>query len=261
MRRRASLSRAGGHVAHQPAELAVAARLASQSPRTRRPALPQPGLGPHHRRHHPRPPPGPVLPRVGQQGVSRHEPQRGRHPAGVQRPVVRHLQRRVEPDTPPGRGRPPAEVHVLVVEEERLVEPAELPEAVAADEQAPAGHPVHRLARRLGAVGTLPPRPRQEQPGERAQQRRERPARRLRATRRGSAAGTRPPRRSGRPLASFSTRSLRRRGTRPRRSRPGSGAAPSRWRRLGERADCRGDSTGLGSVTRGSPRGRTRGCG
>src|SRR5262249_17262604 len=69
--------------------------------------------------------------------------------------------------------RSPAEVRVLVIEEETLVEPAELLEAVAADQEAPASHPRDSLSVRTRDVPALPARPRQEQPRERVRQGRE----------------------------------------------------------------------------------------
>ena len=98
----------------------------------------------------------------------------------MQRPVVGDLERRVKPDAPPGLNGSATEVNVLVIEEERFVESTQLAEAVAADEKAAAGHPVHRLARRLGAVSTLPARARTEQARKRSLQGRECPTRGLR---------------------------------------------------------------------------------
>src|SRR5437762_1769937 len=80
----------------------------------------------------------------------------------------------------PGGHVPPAEARVLVVEEVRLVEAAELLEALAAHQQAAAGRPLDAPALGAGVGAALPARPREEEAGQRAGERRERPSRRLR---------------------------------------------------------------------------------
>src|SRR5436305_1181443 len=63
----------------------------------------------------------------------------------MERMVVSDFQCRFEPDRPARGPRPPAEIRIFVIEKEVVVKPADLAEAVAADEQTAAGEPIDPL--------------------------------------------------------------------------------------------------------------------
>ena len=211
--------RAGGHVTDEFAEV----RSTGVGTRTRAggPQLSRPGFGPHRTRQHPRLPAGPVPVGVGQGCVPRDEAE------GAAAPGAHAAASGASPPEPGSNhtrhpGGAAAEVHVLVIEEERFVETAELFEARAPHEQTAAGDPFDGPAG-VAAVGpALPPAPaeRATRPGC-GRTWGKRPGRRLAGCRRGSGGGTRSRRRRGSHRHERPHR-VRRRGTRRERSRPGS---------------------------------------
>ena len=237
MRRRADRRARLATVADEAAEFAVAARGVA-SRRERRPTLAAGRPPPRHPERLTRAPAGPVLARVGEQGVARHQPQRGRHAAGMQRPVVRHFQATGR-TTRPTRLRRPGGRSPRPRSRGRTIRPSR--SSCAKQSRRTSRHPpvTQSTGCRVGsgrcvhcaatAAGT---------------------ARRSSASASGTARstpGAEPSRfRIRKPItpadesvaASFVDRPWRprRRGSRPRPSRPGSAAAPSRRPGVGERS-------------------------
>src|SRR5262245_36029680 len=86
----------------------------------------------------------PVLPCIGQKGMSSQQSHRRGYGARLQWMVVRQSKRRFVNDSPAHCPRPPAQVDVLVVEEERVIEAPHLFQQLSPNQQAAAGDPSYR---------------------------------------------------------------------------------------------------------------------
>src|SRR5438309_8659548 len=97
----------------------------------------------------------------------------------MDRMVVNGLQAGLEADRPAQGTRPPAQVHVLVIEEEIVVQTTEFAETLAAQKKTTAGYPRNPAAPPRMEQMVLAPLARQNQPGKALHQRGKRTGREL----------------------------------------------------------------------------------
>lgn len=120
----------------------------------------------------------PVACGIRQQCVPGQQAQMRRDTAAVQWIVMKGEQSRFVTHAPAALSRPPTQIDVLVIEEERGLESAQFAQHLTAHQQTAAGDPIDLLTG-VGRQVVLAPAARQQQPGEGAEQGRERAGRGL----------------------------------------------------------------------------------